>query len=384
MIMGIPREVVDKEFRVAVTPHGAHELTVEGHKVVVEKGAGEGSSIKDQDYSAAGAFIVPGPEDVYSESSLILKVKDPQPWEVGMMKEGQILFSFLHLAANKGLTEGLQQRGVTAIAYETVQREDGTLPLLAPMSEVAGRMAPQVGAHYLEKMNGGRGLLLGGATGVAPASVVILGAGLVGSHSAILATGMDAHVTVLDKDLTKLRYLEHILHGRISTLVSNKMSVREAVLQADLVIGAVLVPGARSPVMIEEEVVREMRQGAVVVDVSIDQGGCIMTSRPTTHSDPVYFMHEVLHYCVGNLPGAVPRTSTFALTNVTLPYVLEIAELGLKNALRRDISLAKGVNIIEGRVVSGPVAEAHQLECEPLENILPIKFDMGSGHIFEE
>ncbi|MFW6113589.1 MAG: alanine dehydrogenase, partial [Actinomycetota bacterium] len=285
MIVGVPREIVDKESRVAITPQGAHELVAEGHEVIVERSAGEGSSIPDRDYTSAGAFIVPEPGDVYSESDFILKVKGPLPEEVALLKESQVLFSFLHLAANRPLTERLQEKGVTAIAYETVQREDASLPLLAPMSEVAGRMAPQVGAHYLEKMNGGRGLLLGGATGVVPANVVILGAGLVGLHSAILAAGMEAHVTVLDKDIAKLRYLEHILHGRISTLVSNKMSVREAVLQADLVIGAVLVPGARSPVMVEEEVVREMRKGAVVVDISIDQGGCIMTSRPTTHSD---------------------------------------------------------------------------------------------------
>jgi alanine dehydrogenase len=382
MIIGVPREIVDKEFRVAVTPQGAHELVLEGHVVLVEKGAGEGSSISDADYVAAGAVIIPGPGDVHAEAGLILKVKEPQELEYPLLREGQIVFTFLHLAAQRRLTEELLRRGVIAVAYETVQRPDGSLPLLAPMSEVAGRMAPQVGAHYLEKMNGGRGMLLGGATGVAPANVVILGAGLVGSNSAILATGMGAHVIVLDKNLVKLRYLERILHGRVSTLISNKMNVSEMVRGADLVIGAVLIPGARTPILVDENVVREMRPGSVVVDISIDQGGCITTSRPTTHSDPVYFEHEVLHYCVGNLPGAVPWTSTFALTNVTLPYVQEIADLGLDGAIRRDPSLAKGVSIIEGRVTSRPVAEAHELEYEPLEHILPI--DVSSEQLFGE
>jgi len=374
MIVGVPREILDQEYRVAVTPQGAHELVVEGHKVLVEKNAGEGSSISDRDYEAAGAIIVTGAEDVFSKAELILKVKEPQPSEFPLLAEGHIVFTFLHLAAHRELTEELVKRRVTAVAYETVERPDGSLPLLAPMSEVAGRMAPQVGAHYLEKMNGGRGMLLGGATGVPPANVVILGAGIVGSHSAILATGMDGHVIVLDKSLEKLRYLEHILHGRITTLVSNKMSVKEMVLDADLVIGAVLIPGALTPVLVDDATVSGMRPGSVVVDISVDQGGCITTSRMTTHSDPVYLEHGVLHYCVGNIPGAVPRTSTFALTNVTLPYALEIAEYGLREAVGSNASLAKGVNVIEGRVTSRPVAEAHALEYEPLDHILPIGF----------
>ena len=374
MIVGVPREIVDKEYRVALTPQGAHELAVEGHRVLVERGAGEGSSISDADFASAGAEIVSAREDIYGEAELILKVKEPQESEYFLLREGQILFTFLHLAAHRELTEELLKRRVAAIAYETVQRPDGSLPLLAPMSEVAGRMAPQVGAHYLEKMNGGRGMLLGGATGVPPANVVILGAGIVGSHSAILATGMDAHVMAMDKSVVKLRYLEHILHGRITTLISNKMNVREMVRQADVVIGAVLVPGARCPVLVDEEVVSQMRPGSVVVDISIDQGGCIETSRPTTHSDPVYILHDVVHYCVGNIPGAVPRTSTYALANVTLPYALLIAELGLREAVRREPSLAKGVNVIEGKVTSRPVAEAHQMEYEPLEYVLPIDF----------
>ncbi len=380
MIIGVPKEIVDQEYRVAITPQGAHELVDEGHTVLVSHGAGEGSSISDSDFEAAGALIVPGPEEVFADAKLILKVKEPLPSEYHMLREDQIIFTFLHLAAEEGLTLELMEKGVAAVAYETVQAADGSLPLLAPMSEVAGRMAPQIGAHYLEKMNGGRGLLLGGATGVLPANVVILGAGLVGSQSAILATGIDAHVIAMDKNLLKLRYLEHILHGRITTLISNKMSVREMVVQADLVIGAVLIPGARSPVLVDEDVVKDMRPGSVVVDISIDQGGSFATSQATTHSDPVYFVHNVLHFCVRNLPGAVPRTSTYALTNVTLPFVQEIANLGLQEAVRRDSALAAGVNVIQGRVTSKPVAEAHQLDYEPLEHILPI--DVSSDRLF--
>jgi alanine dehydrogenase len=380
MIVGIPREILDQEYRVAVTPPGAHELSIEGHRVLVEKGAGEGSSISDSDYEAAGAVIVPGAEQVFAEAELILKVKEPQEEELPLLHEGHILFTFLHLAAHKRLTEELLRRRVAAVAYETVERLDGSLPLLAPMSEVAGRMAPQVGAHYLEKMNGGRGLLIGGATGVPPANVVILGAGIVGSHSAIMATGMEAHVIVMDRNLERLRYLEHILHGRITTLVSNKMNVREMVGNADLVIGAVLIAGARVPVLVDEETVREMRPGSVVIDVDIDQGGCIATARPTTHSDPVYMEHEVLHYGVRNMAGVVPRTSTYALANVTLPYAMGIAEWGLSEAVRRDPSLARGINVVEGRVTSRPVAEAHGLEYEPLDHILPI--DFASDQLF--
>ncbi|MDD3717119.1 MAG: alanine dehydrogenase [Actinomycetota bacterium] len=380
MIVGVPREIVDQEYRVALTPQGAHELVMEGHRVLLERGAGEGSSISDADFRDAGAVIVESAEDVFSEAEMVLKVKDPQPSEFHLLRENQILFTFLHLAAKEELTLDLVRRRVVAVAYETVERPDGSLPLLAPMSEIAGRMAPQVGAHYLEKMNGGRGMLLGGATGVPPANVVILGAGIVGSHAAILATGMEAHVVVLDNNIEKLRYLEHILHGRVTTLVSNKMNVREMVREADLVIGAVLVVGALTPVLVDEDTVREMRPGSVVADISVDQGGCISTSRMTTHSDPVYVEHDVIHYCVGNMAGAVPRTSTFALANVTLPYITEIAGLGLKEAVRRDSCLAKGVNTVEGRVTSEPVARAHGLEYEPLEYVLPI--DVDSGQLF--
>jgi alanine dehydrogenase len=380
MIVGVPREILDQEYRVAITPQGAHEMVAEGHRVLIEAGAGSGSSISDSDFEAAGALIVQSPQDIYGEADLVLKVKEPQESEFVLLREGQIIFTFLHLAAHRELTLELVKRRVVAMAYETVERPDGSLPLLAPMSEVAGRMAPQVGAHYLEKMNGGRGLLLGGATGVSPANVVILGAGIVGAHSAILATGMEAHVVVMDKNLERLRYLEHILHGRVTTLVSNKMNVQEMAREADLVIGAVLLTGALTPVLIDEDTIRDMRSGSVVADISVDQGGCITTSRMTTHSDPVYVEHDVLHYCVGNMPGAVPRTSTYALTNVTLPYAMEIAEYGLKESIRRNASLARGVNTAEGRVTSRPVAEAHGLEYEPLEYVLPI--DLDSGHFF--
>ena len=380
MIIGVPKEIVDQEYRVAITPQGAHELVDEGHAVLIESGAGEGSSISDSDFEAAGARIVQAAEEVFADAKMILKVKEPLPSEYHMLERGQIIFTFLHLAADERLTRELMERGVVAVAYETVQAADGSLPLLAPMSEIAGRMAPQIGAHHLEKMNGGRGLLLGGATGVLPANVVILGAGLVGSHSAILATGMDAHVVVMDKNLLKLRYLEHILHGRITTIVSNKLSVREMVVQADLVIGAVLVPGARSPVLVDEGVVKEMKPGSVVVDISIDQGGSFATSRPTTYSDPVYLIHDVVHFGVRNLPGAVPITSTYSLTNVTLPFVQEIANLGVQEAVRHDRALAAGVNIIQGRVTSKPVAEAHSFDYEPLEHILPI--EISSERLF--
>jgi len=380
MIVGVPREILDQEYRVAITPQGAHEMVAEGHRVLIEAGAGSGSSISDSDFEAAGALIVQSPQDIYGEADLVLKVKEPQESEFVLLREGQIIFTFLHLAAHRELTLELVKRRVVAMAYETVERPDGSLPLLAPMSEVAGRMAPQVGAHYLEKMNGGRGLLLGGATGVSPANVVILGAGIVGAHSAILATGMEAHVVVMDKNLERLRYLEHILHGRVTTLVSNKMNVQEMAREADLVIGAVLLTGALTPVLIDEDTIRDMRSGSVVADISVDQGGGITTSRMTTHSDPVYVEHDVLHYCVGNMPGAVPRTSTYALTNVTLPYAMEIAEYGLKESIRRNASLARGVNTAEGRVTSRPVAEAHGLEYEPLEYVLPI--DLDSGHFF--
>jgi alanine dehydrogenase len=376
MILGVPREIMDHEFRVGMTPQGVRELVVAGHQVLIESGAGSGSNITDEDFRRAGARICTRVEDLYAQAEMIVKVKEPQQEEFPLLRKRQILFSFLHLAAHPDLARALLQKGSIGIAYETVQEEDGNLPLLAPMSEVAGRMAPQIGAHYLEKLNGGRGILIGGTTGVPPANVLILGAGIVGTNAAIMATGLEAHVHILDKDLRKLKYLEHILHGRLITLMSNIMNVEEMAIEADLIIGAVLIPGARAPVIISKEVVGAMKPGAVIVDIAIDQGGCCETSRMTTHSDPVYVHREVIHYCVGNVPAAVPRTSTFALTNVTLPYILEIANKGLKDATLQDSSLAKGINVIEGRMTSKPVAESLGLEFCPLEEVLP---QLGKG-----
>lgn len=357
---------MDHEFRVGLTPHGTRELVNQGHTVLLETGAGEGSGFSDEEYVNAGASLCGEAGDLYAESELIVKVKEPQPEEFAMLREGLMLFCYLHLAAHREVTEELMCRGVTAVGYETVE-ENGELPLLAPMSEVAGRLSPQIGAHYLEKQNGGRGVLLSGTTGVAPAEVVVLGAGMVGFNAAIMATGMEARVIVLDRDLKKLKYLENNLQGRISTLFSNQYNVAEAVAQADLVIGGLLVPGALAPRVVTEWMVREMQPGAVFVDVSIDQGGCSETSRQTTHSEPVYTMHGVTHYCVGNIPAAVPRTSTFALTNSTLPYVERLAGLGLKEACRRYPGMCSGVNVMGGAVTSRPVADSLGLECRPLE-----------------
>jgi alanine dehydrogenase len=360
---------MDHEFRVGMTPQGIRELVIGGHEVLVEAGAGLGSGFTDEDYRRAGASLRPEVGDLYREAEMIVKVKEPQPREFDLLRPGQVLFCFLHLAAHKQLAEAFLAKETIAVAYETVEVEE-ELPLLSPMSEVAGRLAPQIGAHYLEKMNGGRGVLMGGATGVAPADVLILGAGIVGANAAIVATGLEAHVLVLDKDIKKLKYLEHILHGRISTLMSNRMNLEEAALRADLVIGAVLVPGALAPRVLEESVVREMRPGSVFVDVAIDQGGCADTSCLTTHSDPVYTTHGVVHYCVGNIPALVPRTSTFALTNATLPYIEEIAGLGIEEACAKSPGICSGINVIGGAVVSQPVADSLELACLPLEEAI--------------
>ncbi len=371
MIIGIPKEIMDHEFRVGMTIQGVRELVDCGHTVLVESGAGLGSDFSDEDYRRAGGNIVVQREELYARAEMIVKVKEPQPEEYPLLRAGQILFCFLHLAAHPQLANELMSRKTVGIAFETVQETDGGLPLLMPMSEVAGRMAPQIGAHYLEKLNGGRGILISGATGVAPANVLILGAGIAGTNAAIVATGLEAHVLVLDKDIRRLKYLEHILHGRISTLMSHIMTAEEMAVEADLVIGAVLIPGARAPQIISEEIVKSMKPGSVIVDISIDQGGCCATSRMTTHSDPVYIQHDVVHYCVGNIPAAVPRTSTFALCNVTLPYVMEIANMGLMEAAKKDPSLAKGINVIEGAMVSLPVAESLGLEQTHLSEIIP-------------
>jgi alanine dehydrogenase len=370
VIVGIPREIKDNEYRVAATPEGAHELTKAGHEVVVESGAGVGSALRDEEFASAGAEVLPDADAVFETADLILKVKEPRPEEYARFREGQVLFTFLHLAADRQLTEFLMQRGVAAVGYETVQQEDGALTLLAPMSEIAGRMAPQEGAKYLERPLGGRGILMGGAPGVAPARVVVLGAGTAGRNATWIAAGMEAEVVVVDKDVERLRYVDQIQRGRVQTVMSSALAIGQLVSDADLVIGAVLIPGARAPQLVTRKMVASMRPGSVIVDISIDQGGCVETAHMTTHSNPTYVDRGVVHYCVGNMPGAVPRTSTYALTNVTLPYALAIASAGLEEAVRRDRALALGVNVFVGRVTNEGVAQAHGLEFTPLSGLI--------------
>jgi alanine dehydrogenase len=367
--IGIPSEVKDHEDRVAATPEGVRDLVASGHEVLVQAGAGEGSAISDGDFAAAGARIAPDAGEVFADADLIVKVKEPQPQEYARFRPRQVLFTYLHLAADAELTQALIERGVRAIAYETVETASGRLPLLAPMSEIAGRMAPQVGATLLERPHGGRGVLISGASGVAPARVVVLGAGMAGSNAAQIAAGLEAEVTVVDRDVERLREMDRIWHGRIQTVTSSSLAVERLVLEADLVVGAVLIPGAKAPRLVTAEHVREMRPGTVLVDISIDQGGCFETSRMTTHSDPTYVVDGVVHYCVGNMPGAVPRTSTYALTNVTLPYVAAIANLGVEGALGDDPALARGVNVWDGHVTNPGVAEAHGLDHVPFDDV---------------
>jgi alanine dehydrogenase len=371
VIVGIPKEVKDTEYRVAVTPEGVRELARAGHRVLIQRGAGDGSSVPENRFERAGAEIVGTAEDVWKQADMILKVKEPVAQEYELLQEGQVLFTYLHLAAIRELTEVLAKRNVAAVAYETVQLPDGRLPLLAPMSEIAGRMAPHVGARYLEKENGGRGILMGGVSGVRPAKVLVLGAGMAGANAAWIAAGMEAEVIVVDRNLDKLRFIDQIHKGRISTLMSDQLTLEQRVRESDVVIGAVLVPGAKAPKVVSEEMVSSMRPGSVVIDISVDQGGCIETSRMTTHTDPTYVVHGVVHYCVGNMPGAVPNTSTYALTNVTLPYALEIASRGLDEAVRDDPVLARGVNVFGGRITNEAVAEAHGLEAAPLSSMIP-------------
>jgi alanine dehydrogenase len=368
--VGIPREVKNHEYRVAITPAGVHELVSHGHEVVIEKDAGVGSSIPDADYQAAGAQILATADDVWGAGDLILKVKEPVEQEYGRMREGQTLFTYLHLAADKRLTEELVARKVTGIAYETVELPDRSLPLLAPMSEVAGRLAPQVGAHTLMRAEGGRGILMGGVSGVYAAKVVVIGAGVSGMNAAAIALGMQAEVLLLDRNIQRLREVDRIYQGHMQTVASNTYEIERACLDADLVIGAVLVPGAKAPKLVTNELVSRMRPGSVLVDISIDQGGCFEDSRPTTHADPTYKVHNSVFYCVANMPGAVPHTSTYALTNVTLPYAVELADRGWRDALRADHALSLGLNTFDGHVTYGPVAEAHGVQSMELAEVL--------------
>jgi alanine dehydrogenase len=370
VLVGIPREVKNHEYRVAITPAGVNELVRHGHDVFIETEAGVGSSITDDAYAAVGAKIMPTADDVWQAADLILKVKEPIAAEYDRMREGQTLFTYLHLAADKPLTEELAKRKVTGIAYETVELPDRSLPLLAPMSEVAGRLAPQVGAHTLMRAQGGGGILMGGVPGVYAAKVVVIGAGVAGQNAAAIALGMQAEVQLLDRNVARLRLMDAIYQGHCQTIVSNAFEVEKAVLDADMVIGAVLVPGAKAPKLISNELVSRMKPGSVLVDISIDQGGCFEDSRPTTHADPTYTVHNSVFYCVANMPGAVPHTSTYALTNVTLPYALELANKGWRQALKDDESLAKGLNTFDGAVTYGPVAEAHGMEHRPLSDVL--------------
>jgi alanine dehydrogenase len=368
--VGIPREVKNHEYRVAITPAGVHELVRHGHEVYVEHDAGVGSSIPNDDFTAAGATILDTADAVWETGDLILKVKEPVAEEHDRMRRGQTLFTYLHLAASKECTDALLSQGVTGIAYETVELPDRSLPLLAPMSEVAGRLAPQVGAHTLMRAEGGRGVLLGGVSGVYAAKVVVIGAGVSGMNAAAIALGMQAEVLLLDKNIERLRQADRIYQGHLQTVASNAYEVERAVIDADLVIGAVLVPGAKAPTLVSNDLVRRMRPGSVLVDISIDQGGCFEDSRPTTHDDPTYPVHQSVFYCVANMPGAVPHTSTYALTNVTLPYALELANRGWRDALRTDPALALGLNTYDGRITYGPVAEAHGTEALALDEVL--------------
>ncbi len=370
MRIGVPKEIKDNENRIALTPAGVAELFHHGHYLLVEEGAGIGSGFADAEFQAAGAEIVDTHEEVFARAEMIIKVKEPVAAEYPLLREGQVLFTYLHLAAEEALTRALIDSGATAIAYETVQLPDRSLPLLTPMSEVAGRMSIQVGAHYLEKTHGGRGQLLGGVPGVRPSHVAIIGGGVVGTNAAQMALGAGASVTILEKDANRMRYLEEVLHGNLVTLMSNRQTVAEVVSEADLVVGGVLIPGAKAPKVVTADMVRGMRPGAVVVDVAIDQGGCIETAHPTSHSHPTYEVNGVTHYCVTNMPGAVPRTSTFALSNATLPYALRLANRGFVEAVRRDPALAQGVNVHIGRITYAAVAEAFGLPHTPIEDLL--------------
>lgn len=370
MIVGLPKEIKDNEYRVGLTPAGVRALTDADHQVIVEKSAGEGSGFEDALYQRAGARLLDSADAVWAEAEMVVKVKEPIDAEYPRMREGQLLFTYLHLAPDKKLTAELLKRKVTGIAYETITDRRGSLPLLTPMSEVAGRMAIQVGAHYLEKMSGGRGILLGGVPGVPAARVVIIGGGVVGTNAAKIAVGMGSHVTIIDNNLDRLRELDDIFLSKISTLASSAYMIHDAISQADLIIGAVLVPGASAPRLVTRNMLKDVPNGAVIVDVAVDQGGCIETTHPTTHSNPTYYVEGVLHYCVANMPGAVPRTSTFALTNSTLPYALKLANKGFLVAIMTDPGLKAGVNTYAGHCTYEAVAVSQGLEYMPLDKLL--------------
>lgn len=370
MIVGLPKEIKDNEYRVALPPGGVEALSQSGHQVLVQSGAGQGSGFGDEEYQRSGAEVLSTAAEVWNGAQMIMKVKEPQPSEFEFLREGLLLFTYLHLAAEETLTKELMLRKVAGVAYETVEPPDGGLPLLTPMSEVAGRMAVQKAAHFLERVEGGRGKLLGGVPGVRPADVVVLGGGVVGINAAQMALGMGAHVIIIEKDLERLRFLSQVLHGNLTTLASNPRNIADSVRVADVVIGGVLIHGARAPRLVTRDMIASMNPGSVVVDVSIDQGGCLETSRPTTHSDPTYLVDGVVHYMVTNMPGAVPRTSTYALSNATLPYALKLADHGLEQAVRQDPALARGVNTYAGEVTYPAVAQAFDLQPAALEKVL--------------
>jgi len=365
MIVGVPRETKRDEYRVALLPVGAEELVRAGHAVLIERGAGAGSGLPDEAYAAAGATLVDGPADVFGKADLVVKVKEPQPQELSLIRRGQTLFTYFHFAADRHLTEGFMATGATAVAYETLRDDRGRLPLLIPMSEVAGRMSIQEGAKFLERPQMGRGILLGGVPGVAPANVLVLGAGTVGANAAKVAAGFGANIALLDTSLERLRYLDDVTAPNIDCLYSDRHTIRERLGWADLVIGSVLIPGARAPHLVEREDLKLMKPGSVIIDVAIDQGGCVATSRPTTHADPTYVVDDVVHYCVTNMPGAVGRTSTYALCNATLPYVIDLADRGVAAAARGSAAIRSAVNVYEGRLVQPAVAAAFGLPCEP-------------------
>jgi alanine dehydrogenase len=371
MKVGVVKEIKSDEYRVALTPAGARELVERGHDVLVERGAGDGSSFPDDAYEAVGATLGSA-DEVWGDAELLLKVKEPLPSEYPLLRDGLVLFTYLHLAASEELTRALAESGAACVAYETVETNNHALPLLAPMSEIAGRLSAQAGAYFLEKPLGGRGLLLGGVPGVAPGRVLVIGGGIVGYNAAVIALGLGANVTILERSIDRMRHLDEILSGRVSLVMSSTLQVEESIVEADVVIGAVLIPGAIAPKLITRGMVAAMKDGAVLCDVAIDQGGCAETSKPTTHSDPVYVVDGVTHYCVANMPGAVPVTSTKALTNVTLPFAEEIAGYGLAQAVARDPALARGVNVLDGKITYEAVAEAHNLDFQPLEDLLPL------------